>query len=246
MTPDEISWTSGPLLAFDLETTGVDPTEARIVTATTAELGPEFPPGAGPMSRPVTDMREWLIDPGIAIPDAAVAIHGVSTDRARSEGIVAADAVGQILGRIAQAARQGVPVVGHNVSYDLTVLHAEARRWNLNPPNPQEGTLGWVIDTLVMDKHMDQYRRGKRTLEVTAAHYGVPLDGAHDATVDAVAAARIAAVMGHRYPDLASHTAEALHGLQIGWKREQAASLQAYFRKRNPDAVVDGSWPVSI
>ncbi|GAB3567019.1 exonuclease domain-containing protein [Spelaeicoccus albus] len=242
MISNQISWTAGALLAFDLETTGVDPATARIVTATAAELGP----GPDPLTRAITDTREWLVDPGIDIPESAVAIHGITSARARAEGMPAAAALQQIIDRIGQAARQGIPVVGHNVSYDLTVLHAEALRWHLDPPNPQKGTLGWVIDTLVMDKHMDRFRRGKRTLEVTAAHYGVPLTNAHDATSDAVAAARVAAVLGHRYPDLAGHTAEQLHALQADWKREQAASLQSYLRRHNPDAVVDGAWPVTL
>lgn len=236
------SWTAGPLLAFDLETTGVDPSTARIVTATAAELGPS----ADPLGREVTDAREWLVDPGIEIPESAVAIHGITTERARAAGMPAAEALAQIIERIGHAAGRGIPVVGHNVSYDLTVLHAEAIRRHLDPPNPQKGTLGWVIDTLVMDKHMDRFRRGKRTLEVTAAHYGVPLTNAHDATSDAVAAARIAAVLGDRYPELAAHTAEQLHWLQAEWKREQAASLQSYLRRKNPRAVVDGTWPVSL
>lgn len=237
------TWTSTPMLAFDLETTGVDPHTARIVTATAATVGPE--PHADPLARPVTVVNEWLVDPGIDIPPQAVAVHGITTETARARGEPAKIAVGQILDCIARAARDGVPLVGHNISYDLSVLHAEALRWDLCPPDLKKGTLGWVIDTLVMDKQMDRYRRGKRTLEVTAAHYGVALNTAHDATSDAVAAARIAAVMSHRYPELAAHTAEKLHALQVGWKRDQAASLQAYFRRRNPNAVVDGSWPVS-
>lgn len=237
------NWTGAPLLAFDLETTGVDPHTARIVTATAATVGPETQ--ADPLSRPVTALSEWLVDPGIDIPPQAAAVHGITTEHARVHGRPAAATLPEILGCIARAADDGVPVVGHNISYDLSVLRAEALRRDLCPPDPQKGTLGWVIDTLVMDKQMDRYRRGKRTLEVTAAHYGVPLDSAHDATSDAVAAARIAAVMAHHYPELATHTAEKLHALQIGWKREQAASLQAYFRRRNPNAVVDGSWPVS-
>src|SRR5690606_40746829 len=36
-----------------------------------------------------------------------------------------------------------------------------------------------------------------------------------------------------------------LHHSQIDWRREQAASLQDYFRSKGgkPDAVVDGGWP---
>ena len=46
-------------------------------------------------------------------------------------------------------------------------------------------------------------------------------------------------------PDLVlGWPAAALHGAQIGWAAEQAASLQEYFRRKDPAAVVDGTWPV--
>jgi DNA polymerase-3 subunit epsilon len=38
----------------------------------------------------------------------------------------------------------------------------------------------------------ERYRKGKRTLEVVAAHYAVTLTGAHDAAADAIAAGRVA------------------------------------------------------
>jgi len=37
--PDRQPWVEGPYAAFDLETTGTDPFEARIVTATFVEVG---------------------------------------------------------------------------------------------------------------------------------------------------------------------------------------------------------------
>ena len=39
-------------------------------------------------------------------------------------------------------------------------------------------------------------------------------------------------------------SAEELHLAQVKWKAEQSASFQEYLRRRNPEAVVDGSWPL--
>lgn len=72
-----MSWISGPLLAFDLETTGTDVETDRIVTAAVVRLEAD-----GSVSRE----RTWLLDPGVAIPEQASAIHGISTERARAHG----------------------------------------------------------------------------------------------------------------------------------------------------------------
>lgn len=89
------------------------------------------------------------------------------------------------------------------------------------------------------------YRRGKRTLEVVAAHYAVPLDGAHEASADAIAAGRVAQALARRF-DLPPSPAE-LHTRQVSWARAQAASLTEYFisvGRLDPEETLDGSWPV--
>lgn len=74
-----MSWISGPLLAFDLETTGTDVETDRIVTAAVVRLEAD-----GSVSAELT----WLLDPGVAIPEQASAIHGISTERAREHGLL--------------------------------------------------------------------------------------------------------------------------------------------------------------
>lgn len=102
-----------------------------------------------------------------------------------------------------------------------------------------------MIDPLVIDRAYDRYRRGKRTLEVVAEHYAVPLEGAHEASADAVAAGRVAHALARRF-SLPSTSTE-LHARQIGWARSQAASLSEYFvriGRLDPQEDLDGSWPV--
>lgn len=217
---------------FDLETTGVDVTEDRIVTAHVGVLDAK--------GRQIA-ARSWIADPGIPIPDGAAAIHGVTTERARREGCRAADAVAEITTALRALLDQGVPVVAYNASYDFSLLFHECLRHGVEPllnPSP-------VIDPLVIDKAVDRYRRGKRTLEVVADHYAVPLDGAHEASADAVAAGRVAQALARRFalPPSASE----LHTQQISWARGQAESLTEYFIKigrLDADDAVDGSWPV--
>ncbi len=71
------------------------------------------------------------------------------------------------------------------------------------------------------------------------------LEEAHDASADALAAARLARAIALRHPKVAALGAAALHERQIGWAAERAADFQAYLRRKGErGAVVDGGWPL--
>ncbi|GGZ10879.1 3'-5' exonuclease [Streptomyces nitrosporeus] len=231
-----MSWLSGPLVAFDLETTGTDIETDRIVTAAVVRLDPD---GA------VAHERTWLLDPGVEIPEQASAIHGISTERARSHGAPPATAVEEITAAVAEGMLRGTPLVVMNARYDLSLLDRECGRYGVEPLGERLGGAPLpVIDPLVMDKHVDRYRRGKRALHALCAHYGVALDDAHDARADAVAAARVVRRMGEKYESFGGMPLAELHALQVRAAAEQAASLQAYFRRTDPSAVVEAAWPL--
>ncbi|GGV71813.1 MULTISPECIES: 3'-5' exonuclease [Streptomyces] len=232
-----MGWHRELLIGFDLETTGTDPFEARIVTAAVVEV----------RDGEIAGRREWLADPGVPIPPDASAVHGISDERAAAEGLPAdrvADAVADALTGYWAA---GVPVVAYNASFDLTLLAAELRRHGLPslgdrlggaPPAP-------VVDPYTIDRWVDRYRRGKRTLEAVCAEYGVVLDTAHDAGADALAAARLARAIADRHPKVAALGPAELHRRQIEWHAAWAADFQSFLRRKgNADAVVDGAWPL--
>ncbi|MFE0376215.1 exonuclease domain-containing protein [Streptomyces inhibens] len=231
-----MSWHLGRLAGFDLETTGPDPLTARIVTACVVQCGGDQP----------TASATWLTDvDGEEIPAEAAEIHGVTTGIAHTQGVDLREAVDQIIGALSQAAlSDGIPVVAMNARYDLTVLDREARRYGMTPLTDRLGGELQVIDPYVIDKQVDRYRSGKRTLTALCKHYEVPLDGAHSADADALAACRVAWRQGTRYPRLAAMSLDELHTAQITWAEEQAASLQARFRETRPDAYVEPAWPV--
>ncbi|MET8298286.1 3'-5' exonuclease [Streptomyces sp. NPDC005180] len=232
-----MSWLGGPLVAFDLETTGTDVESDRIVTAAVVRLGPD---GS------VAGERTWLLDPGVAIPEEASAIHGISTERARAHGRPAASAVGEIAETVAGGLRLGTPLVVMNARYDLSLLDRECRRHGVASVSERLGGAPWpVIDPLVIDKHVDKYRKGKRALHALCAHYGVPLDDAHDARADAVAAARVVRRMAERHRPVGMMALADLHELQVRAAAEQSVSLQAYLRRTaDPSAVVEPAWPL--
>jgi len=221
------------LAAFDLETTGVDVTRSRIVSACLVELDAD---GA------IVRRRDWLVDPGVEIPEQAARVHGITTERARAEGVPAARAVPEIVAAVRDVLDAGIGLTVYNAPYDLTLLSFEARRHGVPPivsPEP-------VIDPIILDKQVDRYRKGKRTLDLTAAHYGVELLDAHDAAADAIAAGRIAQAIARRYPDeLLALSAIELHDAQVRWAAIQQDDFARYMRSKvNPNWVSDrGSWP---
>ncbi|WP_226082271.1 3'-5' exonuclease [Mycetocola spongiae] len=226
-------WSANPLAVFDLETTGIDVTTSRIVSAHVGVLAAD-----GSVLRRL----DWLADPGVEIPAQASAVHGISTERARAEGRPAAEVVAEIVAALRELLAAGTPVVIYNAPYDLSLLQHEALRYGvpaLEGPSP-------IIDPLVIDKAVDRYRKGKRTLEAASQFYGVDLVDAHDASSDAIAAGRVAQAIARAHAaKLAQHSAEELHALQVGWCAEQAASFQEYMRRtKDPSFTTSGSWPV--
>lgn len=219
------------LAVFDLETTGIDVETSRIVSAHVGVVDAEGT---------LVERWDWLADPGVEIPEQASAVHGISTARARAEGRPAVEVVSEIVEALRGILERGIAVTIYNAPYDLTLLNREALRYGLAPlssPAP-------IIDPLVMDKAVDRYRKGKRTLEAAAVVYGVDLTDAHDAGADALAAGRVAQAMAKRYPEEFGGDVAALHHQQIGWCAEQAASFQDYMRRtKDPSFTASGSWP---
>lgn len=233
-------------VGFDLETTGPDPLTARIVTAALVTVVD------GELEQPLT----WLINPGVDIPTEASDIHGITTERAQAEGKEPREALDVIATRLAKWLRMGAPVAAYNLAYDWTVLHHELTRHDLRPMVERLGTGGLeevtLVDPLVIDKRMDRYRKGKRTLTAACEHYKVLLENAHTADADALAAVLVQLAIEQRYPQLRRLSRADLFSNQQLWAASQAAGLQDYFRsakageKQDPNAIVDGSWPLRL
>ena len=225
------SWTD-PIAAFDLETTGIDVRSAKIVSASLVRLD---------ASGAVVAQRDWLVDPGEPIPERATAVHGITTVRVQADGVPARLAVPEIVAAVREVLGAGIGLVVYNAPYDLSLLAWEARRYGV----PEIDRLAPIIDPIIVDKQVDRYRKGKRTLELTAAHYGVALEGAHDAAVDAIASARVAQAIGRRYAQQLPSTAMELHSAQVEWAAAQQADFAAYMRRQvDPEWVSDRpAWP---
>ena len=234
-----MSWLEQQWCAFDLETTGVDVFTDRIVSWAVGLVG-----GGQP-----TLMRTGLVNPGIPIPDGASAIHGIHDHDVLDQPLTV-EAADRIAVALTQAMSNGLPVVGWNVVYDLSLLNAELDRWGLPTLEERLGRpVGPVLDGLVLDKFSDKYRKGSRKLVDVARHHGIELSDqdAHGAEADALAAARTIWKIATRSEYLASLTLDELHQLQITWAAEQAESFRAYLIKQGkPADDVTGVWPLRM
>ena len=240
-------WYLQPFGVFDLETTGVNAREDRIVTGYMATL---FPASAGAQVR--IDAKV-LLDPKYPIHPKATEKHGISNEHARLYGIDPRDGIWAISIALHRAWSAGFPVVVFNGAFDFSFVHFECLRYDVPTPADQlgrpAGEIGPVIDAHVLDKHVDKYRSGSRTLEATCKHWGVRLDTAHEADSDAMGAGRLAYTLAHRFPrEVGAVDLATLHERQRGWRRDQQSSLQRHFRTKGgkPDAVVDPCWPLCI
>lgn len=244
-----MSWHTEPMCALDTETTGVNIESDRVVSAAVIRVSRD---GAKP--------KTWLADPGIEIPEGATAVHGISTEHARAHGQQPKDVIEDVLYHLGEAITAGVPIVGHNVAYDLSIIDREARRHlgcGLEDALPRTKRMR-VIDTSVLDKHVLPRRRrpsptqGPRQLITVAQVYSLGWDeaAAHGSEYDALMAARVAYRIGslvemprqqrprfelghfQQFDQLRGLGVDDLHDRQVVWAREQAEGLRSYFMGR--------------
>ncbi|NGN65774.1 3'-5' exonuclease [Streptomyces sp. A7024] len=230
-------WHEGALAAFDTETTGIDVENDRIVSAA---LVVQTHANAAPRT------TSWLVSPGIEVPAAATAIHGLSNLHLQQFGRWPAPVMEEVGRALAAQSAAGVPLVIMNAPFDLTILDRELRRHRASSLNAYLGSAPLcVLDPYVMDKHLDRYRKGRRTLGDLCAHYGVELSEAHEAAADARAALQLVRAIGRQYTErLGEMTAAELHARQAIWHAAQARGLQSWFTRTGSTETCDPAWPL--
>jgi DNA polymerase III subunit epsilon len=229
-------WTCGTLIGFDLETTGTDPFNDLPVSYALVTFEDR---------RPVhTDAG--LVDCGRDSHPDAEAIHGVSRQRARTEGMAVDEAAERIAEAVCRAGRDGVPVVGMNVSFDLTILDTMCRRFT-GAGLSERGWAGPAVDCYVLDKQVDRYRKGSRRLADLCHHYGVVHRGAHDAAADVEAAVEVAIALCQGNDELVGMDLRTLTERQVEWKRAQVADFSRWRVGKGQPALAawEHDWPVA-
>ncbi|MFN3655687.1 MAG: DUF294 nucleotidyltransferase-like domain-containing protein [Pseudolabrys sp.] len=164
-----------PLIALDAvvidtETTGLDPAKARVV-----EIG-AVPLRKGKLDQSAALRR--LVNPGMAIPPAAIEIHGIDDATVAAEPDFAG-----VWPQVA-AVTGGCILIGHTLGFDLAVLRRECERAGIGWSAPR------TLDTRLLAQ-VAEPNLGGYTLEHLAAWLGVEIDGRHSALADATMTAKI-------------------------------------------------------
>ncbi|WP_062518711.1 exonuclease domain-containing protein [Demequina silvatica] len=234
-----MNWLDETMVGFDTETTGVSTERDRIVTAAViTRRGGEV------------STRTWLIDPGIPIPEAASAVHGISTSQARAEGVQPPAALEEIATALASALDAGHPVVAFNAQFDLTLLENELARHGLPSlaSRLSRGEVRPVIDPLVLDRKMDQYRKGKRKLIDLCTLYSVSVvaDDLHAADADVLATLELVHALAAAFPAMRDTPLDSLHDLQADAHHAWAVRFGAWLKsKGTTEDLPEPAWPVA-
>lgn len=155
-------------VAFDLETTGMDPRLDRVVAVGAVRFT-----HAGDF----TATFDELVDPGRPIPAPAVAVHGIDDDAVRGRPALEA-----VVPTFRAFIGEAVPVT-HMGAFDLAFLRGPLRR-------ARQPSIERVLDTAVLGSRLLAPLH-ELSLEALCAKLGLPADGRHTAVGDAAIAARI-------------------------------------------------------
>jgi len=130
--------------------------------------------------------------------------------------------------------------VAMNASFDITIAEGLFATFGLP-------ALAWhtLLDPLVMDRHVDPEREGRRRLDALCEHYRVRLDNAHDAGSDAEAAVTLARRIGFFYSECGEVTAEELTIFQAIWHERWATEYDLCCREQGLPGLEshEFSWP---
>ncbi len=209
-------WHRLPIVAIDLETTGREPSEDRII-----EVGVVRFEGGQVVAR-----SGWLVDPQCPIPERVREITGIGDDDVRGQPTFA-DRLPDLL-----TVLQGAVPLAYNAAFDRGFLHAEAARLTGALPQGEalppalRAQVRW-LDPLVWVRELLARDIPRKRLGDACAFLGVPLQNAHRAADDAEAAGRVLFALAERGGMPASY------GELVRLQVQYAARQEAEFAMRS-------------
>lgn len=213
------------IVVFDVETTGVNIMEDRIVQMAAIRIDEEGN---------TIDTFERFINPGVPVRDSEL-VHGFSD--------VHLQKVGGDAGTVLEAFRQfadGAMIVGHNVQYDMGILEQECNRHGVRMPRIQA-----IYDTL------DIYRRfypnlPNHKLEFLSGYFPIDYQSTHNAMDDIIATGKLVVyamkeniiptkaqrmAFVNKYRDTFANIAAAMDALRSKWTTSKPTEILTYIMK---------------
>lgn len=189
------------ILVFDTETTGMirrdlrpdDPGQPHIVQLGAILLDSGW--------REVGCLNVVIKPDGWEVPEAASAIHGITTEIAEKCGVTIRSALA-VLGHLSRRAELKV---AHNFDFDSKVIRGELMRFDKANQGewlePSYCTMRATTPILKIPGNYDDYKWPKLQ-EVHQFAFGKPFDGAHDAMADVRATAAVYRWLLERKPEM--------------------------------------------
>lgn len=173
-----------PLVFFDLETTGIDIVRDRIVEISYIKV---YPNGK-------EETKTQRINPGMPIPPASTAIHGITDDDVKNCPHF------KEIAKTLAAQIEGCDLAGYNSNrFDIPMLAEEFLRADVNV----DLTKRKFIDVQTIFHKMEQ-----RTLSAAYKFYcNKSLENAHTASADTMATYEVLKAQLDRYPELENDVA---------------------------------------
>lgn len=241
------------ILVLDCESSGVDTANDRIITwFMRAREGDK-----------VVFERNWILDPGVEIPEEAAAVHGMSTEWVREHGRKdVSTAIDEIVHELSEYAHYGFVVCGFNHAFDLAMLEAEAKRHFKGVQNLaiKDRPDTRYVDPAIFSRVFDKYVKGGHQLITVAKRNGIEIEEGrlHAADYDVEVTEKLVKVMLNRawreLSDLREGCTpdEFVTRLQA-WQKEQkqlwADHLTVYFAEQGKTEedgskiIVSGAFP---
>lgn len=168
-----------PFVAIDVEATGLDPNEDRLIEVACVVFGRTFS-GAVEIER-----YGWLINPGRPISEESRAVHNISDDDVRD-----APPFADVAGPILEALTRGVPLA-YNAEFDRAFLLAELARAKADRADVPalRKSVDW-LDPLTWARELQQAEKSK-SLSAVAERLGIEAGTAHRAVDDAHTAGQV-------------------------------------------------------